>query len=81
MWGGPGGVVDQRKSATRRVGYDLRVTDGAIAIAAHMVAAGNGMMTPREVLHCLAPQSVVLSYVRYSRVNRHLIRLLSHQMI
>lgn len=47
MWRAPGGVVDQLASATRRIGYDLRVTDGAVALAAHIVTANEETMTPR----------------------------------
>ena len=47
MWRAPHGVVEQLASATRRIGYDLRVTDGAVALAAHVVIANEEMMTPR----------------------------------
>lgn len=47
MWRAPGGVVCDSEYAASSLGIRLTVTDGALAVVAHAVAAGVDGLTPR----------------------------------
>lgn len=47
MWQAPGGLIAQLEAATRRIGYTLRISDGAVSMTARAVVDGGGAMTSR----------------------------------